>query len=159
MLKLIKENLYRQSKAVALLFTLLEEEFSRLTNRKPQSVTQIELIIQELMRQIAAERMSLKGLIRKIEPTAARLGEIMPALDQNFRSELEALLREIDGMEQRCAVQATKNQQLAQALLEQSRSLLGFLHKEIQPKNENVYSARGRYENSTPQASLINGRL
>jgi flagellar biosynthesis/type III secretory pathway chaperone len=159
MLKLIKENLNRQSKAVALLGTLLEEEFSRLMNRKPQSVTQIEFIIQELMRQIASERMSLRGIIKRVDSSAARLGQILPQLNDEDREYLEGKVAEIDKLEQLCAVQATKNQQLAEALLKQSQSLLSFLHKEIQPKNQNVYSARGRYEVSTPNPSLINGRL
>lgn len=159
MLKLIKENMYRQSKALALLFTLLTEEFSRLTNRNPQSVSQIEFTIQELMRQIASERMSLRGLIKRYNQDSVRLRDLLPRIDKDMRTELEFFMGDIDKTEQRCAVQASKNQELAHALLEQSQSLLGFLHKEIQPKNQNVYSARGRYEVTSPQATLINGRL
>lgn len=159
MLKLIKENLNRQSKAVALLNDLLEEEFSSLMNRKPHNVTQIEFTIQELMRQIASERMSLKGLLHRIDEKASRLSHIFGAIEDASRLEVENLVAEIDKVEQRCAVQASKNQHLAHALLNQSQSLLGFLHNEIQPKNENVYSSRGRYEVVTPNPSLINGRL
>ncbi|NDV25149.1 flagellar export chaperone FlgN [Desulfovibrio sp. JC010] len=159
MIKLIKANLDRQSKAVLLLSMLLQEEFSLLMNKDPQGVTGVELVIQELMRQISAERMSLKSFIQKIDPAAQRLGQVLPAIEDGQRKDIEKLLGRIDEHEQKCGVQATKNHQLAQALLEQSSSMLDFLHKEITPKEQNVYSARGRYFNPKPQASLINGRL
>ncbi|WP_432737736.1 flagellar export chaperone FlgN [Maridesulfovibrio sp. FT414] len=159
MIKLIKENLDRQSKAVMLLSMLLQEEFSLLMNKDPQAVTRVELTIQELMRQISIERLSLKNFIQKIDPAARRLREIFPAIADEHRTEIEGLLARIDDNEQKSAVQASKNHQLAQALLDQSSSMLDFLHREITPKQQNVYSARGRYTNPTPQASLINGRL
>lgn len=159
MIKLIKENLDRQSKAVLLLSMLLQEEFSLLMNKDPQGVTRVELTIQELMRQISIERLSLKNFIQKIDPAARRLREIFPAIAEEHRTDIENLLARIDDNEQKSAVQASKNHQLAQALLEQSSSMLDFLHREITPKQQNVYSARGRYTNPTPQASLINGRL
>lgn len=159
MITLIQENLDRQSKAVLLLSMLLQEEFSLLMNKDPQGVTRVELVIQELMRQISAERLSLRNFIQKIDPSAGRLGEILPAIADEQRKVIEKHLARIDEQEQKCAVQATKNHQLAQALLEQSSSMLDFLHREITPKQQNVYSARGRYATSSPQASLINGRL
>ncbi len=159
MIKLIQENLDRQSKAVLLLSMLLQEEFSLLMNKDPQGVTRVELVIQELMRQISAERLSLRNFIQKIDPSALRLSAVLPAIADEQRKIIEKLLARIDDQEQKCAVQATKNHQLAQALLEQSSSMLDFLHREITPKQQNVYSARGRYTNPAPQASLINGRL
>ncbi len=60
MFRVIEENLVRQNKALMLLSLLLEEEFSRLMKSNPQSVSQIELSIQELMRQIVVERASLR---------------------------------------------------------------------------------------------------
>ncbi|OEU70874.1 MAG: flagellar biosynthesis protein FlgN [Desulfovibrio sp. S3730MH75] len=159
MIKYIQENVSRQSKAVLLLSMLLKEEFSLLMKNDPQGVTSVEMVIQELMRQIASERMSLRALAQKIDPTAERLTDILPALADEHRVRLEKLLLKMDGQEQDCAVQAAKNQQLAQALLEQSSSMLDFLHREITPKSHNVYSARGRYQNVAPPATLINGRL
>ncbi|WP_320169054.1 flagellar export chaperone FlgN [Maridesulfovibrio sp.] len=159
MIRLVKENISRQSKAVMLLSVLLQEEFSLLMNKDPQNVTRIELTIQDLMRQISSERLSLRNFIQKIDSSACRLGEILPAIADDQRAEIEQLLARMDELEQKCAVQATKNHQLARALLEQSSSMLDFLHREITPKQQNVYSARGRYTNPSPQASLINGRL
>ncbi|MBI9112201.1 flagellar export chaperone FlgN [Maridesulfovibrio ferrireducens] len=159
MIRLIQENINRQSKAVLLLFMLLKEEFSLLMNKDPHGVTRVEMVIQELMRQIASERMSLRGLVQKVDPAAKRMKEILPALADEQREKIENLLAMMDTREQECAVQATKNQQLAQALLDQSSSMLDFLHREITPKNHNVYSARGRYQNVAPPATLINGRL
>jgi len=159
MIKLIQANLDRQSKAVLLLSMLLQEEFSLLMKKDPQGVTGVELVIQELMRQISAERMSMRAFVQKIDPSAQRLGQVLPAIEDGQRKEIEKLLGKIDDFEQKCGVQATKNHQLAQALLEQSSSMLEFLHKEITPKQQNVYSARGRYFNPKPQAALVNGRL
>ncbi len=160
MIKLIQENLDRQSKAVLLLSMLLQEEFSLLMNKDPHGVTRVELVIQELMRQISAERLSMRSFVQKIDPSAQRLGQVLPAIADEQRKSIEKILGKIDELEQKCGVQATKNHQLAQALLEQSSSMLDFLHREITPKERNVYSARGRYAtSSTPEASLINGRL
>ncbi|NDV21460.1 flagellar export chaperone FlgN [Desulfovibrio sp. JC022] len=159
MIKLIQANLDRQSKAVLLLSMLLQEEFSLLMNKDPHGVTGVELVIQELMRQISAERMSMRSFVQKFDPSAQRLGQILPAIEDGQRKDIEKLLAKIDDHEQKCGIQATKNHQLAQALLEQSSSMLDFLHKEITPKEKNVYSARGRYSNPKPQATLINGRL
>ena len=159
MIKLIKANLDRQSKAVLLLSMLLQEEFSLLMKKATQGVTSVELVIQELMRLISAERMSLRLFVQKFDPSAQRLGQVLPAIEDGQRKEIEKLLARIDEHEQKCGVQASKNHQMAQALLEQSSSMLDFLHKEITPKEQNVYSARGRYFNPKPQASLINGRL
>lgn len=159
MIKLIQENLDRQSKAVLLLSMLLKEEFSLLMNKDPQGVTRVELVIQELMRQISSERMSIRSFVQKIDSSAMRLGQVLPAIADQQREVIEKLLEKIDGLEQKCAVQATKNHQLAQALLDQSSSMLDFLHREITPKQQNVYSARGRYAKTAPEASLISGRL
>ena len=159
MIKLIQENLDRQSKAVLLLSMLLQEEFSLLMSKDPHGVTRVELVIQELMRQISAERLSLRSFVQKIDPSAHRLSEILPAISDEMRASIEKILAKMDDLEQQCGVQATKNHQLAQALLEQSSSMLDFLHREITPKNQNVYSARGRYATTAPEASLINGRL
>ena len=159
MIKLIQENLDRQSKAVLLLSMLLQEEFSLLMNKDPHGVTRVELVIQELMRQISAERFSLRSFVQKFDSSAQRISDILPAIADEHRAVIEKSLAKIDANEQKCGVQATKNHQLAQALLEQSSSMLDFLHRQITPKDRNVYSARGRYTSSTPEATLINGRL
>jgi len=78
MIQLIEENLVRQNKALMLLFILLEEEFSRLMQSNPQSVSQIELSIQELMRQIAVERASLRRKVQQVSPAALRCHVFLP---------------------------------------------------------------------------------
>lgn len=158
MLERIHANLDRQSKALALLFTLLEEEFSLLRNREAPEISRIEFSIQELLRQIAAERSSLRGLVALMKPGAKRLAALLPGLPAEEAAALSTALRRIDRGEQACAVQAEKNTIMAQALAEQSRSLLNYLHQEIQPKSADTYSGRGRYAMRRPEASLLQRR-
>ena len=159
----IKENLSRQSRAVALLVELLREEFSLLLERKPQEVTTVELSLQELMRQIGAERMGLKRLVADAYPGAARVSEILDILPEgrdDVRAEIEAYLQSMDDAEQAGARQAEKNRQLVLGLFDQSRRALEFMHDQIRPKNENAYSKRGVMAQATNhRPSLLEGRL
>ncbi len=158
MMQRIQESLTRQQKGMLLLRTLLEEEFSLLMDRRPKEVSRMELSIQELMRQLAVERLSLKTEIKRHDPEAERLVQLDMACDD--RDKVDALLAELDEMEQQSAVQAAKNQNLAMGLFDQSKQLLQFLHKEIQPKNRDTYSAKGRFANvGGTQPSLLSGRL
>lgn len=158
MLERIHANLDRQNKALALLFTLLEEEFSLLRNREAPEVSRIEFSIQELLRQIAVERSSLREMVGAMKPGAKRLAALLPGLPAEEAAALSASLRRIDRAEQVCAVQAEKNTIMAQALAEQSRSLLNYLHQEIQPKSADTYSGRGRYAMRRPEASILQRR-
>ncbi|MEZ7195289.1 flagellar export chaperone FlgN [Pseudodesulfovibrio karagichevae] len=159
MIRLIEENLVRQNKAMLLLYFLLEEEFSRLTQLKPQSVSQVELSIQELMRQVAAERVSLRRMVARVEPTAQRVRDILPGLDaEQFRS-ISELLARLDETEQKCGVQAAKNQQMAMALFDQSKGLLDYMHNQIKPKSTTAYARTGRFAKGVNDARLLNGRL
>lgn len=142
-----------------LLFILLEEEFSRLMQSNPQGVSQIELSIQELMRQIAAERLSLRDLVGRHTPGAQRVGELYPAMDDDMRTNFEGLVSVLDETEQKCAQQAGKNNQMAMALFDQSKQLLDFMHDEIKPKNNTAYAATGRYGQAAAGARLLNGRI
>lgn len=159
----IKENLSRQARAVTLLVELLQEEFSLLLERKPQEVTAVELSLQELMRQIGAERMGLKKLVADSYPGAARVSDILDILPEgrdDVRAEIEAHLQAMDDAEQAGARQAEKNRQLVLGLFDQSRRTLEFMHNQIRPKNENAYSKRGvmaQVANHRP--SLLEGRL
>ncbi|WP_243547066.1 flagellar export chaperone FlgN [Pseudodesulfovibrio tunisiensis] len=159
MIRFVVENLVRQNKAMLLLSALLEEEFSRLQKGEPRSVSQIELSIQELMRQIAVERASLRRLVGRVHAGAQRVSDLYPAVDETVRGELQGLLQILDDTEQRCAVQAGKNKGLVTALYDQSRKLLGFMHEEVRPKPKNAYSAKGRFVNSYTGARLIQGRF
>lgn len=159
MFRLVEENLVRQNKAVMLLFILLEEEFSRLTNSNPQSVSQIELSIQELMRQIAIERASLRRQVGAIRSGAQRVAELFELMDADTRKASADLLQMMDDTEQKCAVQAAKNNEMALALFDQSKLLLDFMHDQIKPKNTTSYGAHGRFAQASSSARLLTGRL
>ena len=159
MIRYITENLARQSKAFQLLKLLLEEEYSRLMERKPQSVSRIEMPIQELMRQLAGERITLKRLMNEAAPEGVRLRDLPGLLGGEAGEDATVWLAEIDELEQECSRQAGKNQHLAMGLLDQSRGMLEFLHKKVQPKSENTYSARGRFSKSSAGPKLLSGRL
>lgn len=159
MIRLIEENLVRQNKAMMLLFILLEEEFSRLMQSNPQGVSQIELSIQELMRQIASERLCLRGMVGEHTPGAQRVSELYPAMDEEMQANFEGLVVMLDETEQKCAQQAGKNNQMAMALFDQSKQLLDFMHNEIKPKNDTAYAATGRYGQASSGARLLNGRI
>ncbi|MUM76049.1 flagellar protein FlgN [Pseudodesulfovibrio sp. F-1] len=159
MIRLIEENLVRQNKAMVLLFVLLEEEFSRLNQGQPQGVSQIELSIQELMRQVAAERRSLRAKIDTLVPGAVRVRELYVTLKPETSETLEKLLEMLDDTEQKCAVQAAKNNEMAMALFEQSSKLLTFMHNQIKPKNSGAYAPSGRLARAPSSARLLTGRL
>lgn len=159
MLSRIKENIHRQNKAMDYLHELLEEEFAYLTSHDPQAVTGVELSLQELLRQIAVERIVLKRLIGEAVPEAANMADLTANLEPEEAGALDALLKEIDAKEQQCAIQAEKNAQLAFALVEQSRGMLDYMHKQIQPQNTTTYGRSGRYAERHPQAALLRGRL
>ena len=159
MLQSIQENLTRQIHALELLSSLLEEEFADLRGRKPQDVSILEISIQELMRQIALERQSLRGLIQAAYPGKVRVFEVMEALSGEAAASLGAQLQDMDRMEQICAIQADKNRQLAMGLYDQSLNLLKRLHQSIEPGKSDMYSRRGRFAKSQqPQASVFRGR-
>ncbi|WFS63795.1 flagellar export chaperone FlgN [Pseudodesulfovibrio thermohalotolerans] len=159
MIRLIEENLVRQNKAMLLMLLLLEEEFSRLTQLKPQSVSQVELSIQELMRQIVAERSSLRRMVIAVEPSAKRVRDLFPGLDREKGDSLRELLARLDAAEQKCGVQAAKNQQMAMALFDQSKGLLNFMHNQIKPKSTTAYGRSGRFAKGINDARLLSGRL
>ncbi|QGY41611.1 flagellar protein FlgN [Pseudodesulfovibrio cashew] len=159
MFRLIEENLVRQNKALLLLLLLLEEEFSRLMQSNPQSVSQVELSIQELMRQIAVERASLRRRVGALVKNAARVRDLYPLMDDETRQTFMQLLKMLDETEQKCGTQAAKNNQMAMALFDQSKSLLDFMHNQIKPKNTHAYAATGRYAKAASSARLLTGRL
>ncbi len=156
----IKANLMRQGRGMDLLQDLLQEEFSHLKQRDPDSATRLEFSIHELIRQLTEERLELKCFVQDISPTAKRLNDLGASLDPETADAFKALLAEMDAKEQACAIQAEKNGEMAMAMLDQSRSLLDFMTKQIQPKSDPVYSARGRYGKDTkPQAAIFRGAM
>ena len=159
MIQILKENLSRQTKALMLLNALLEEEFSRLTSLNPQGVSQLELTIQELLRQIAAERSSLMALVGRIKPGVRRVRGLRDEYAPEVWDEVEALLQRLDAVEQKGAVQAAKNQRLALGLYDQSTALLKHMHVQLQPKRNDAYGANGRFVKPASRPNLISGRL
>ena len=159
MFRLIEENLVRQNKAMMLLSILLGEEFSRLTQSNPQGVSQLELSIQELMRQIAAERASLRRKVGAVMDGAGRIRDLFPLMEDDMRGRFEDMLKLLDDTEQKCAVQAAKNGELAMALFDQSQKLLSFMHDQIKPKNTVAYGSSGKFAQAPSQARLLTGRL
>jgi len=159
MFQVIEENLVRQNKAMMLLLILLEEEFTRLMSSKPQSVSQIELSIQELMRQIAIERASLRRKVGKLVEGAVRVRDLYLIMDDDTRENFQTMIKMLDDTEQKCGVQASKNNEMAMALFDQSKGLLDFMHDQIKPKNTHAYAASGRYAQAANSARLLTGRL
>ncbi|GFM32353.1 flagellar protein FlgN [Desulfovibrio subterraneus] len=147
-------NLVRQFKGMQVLELLIEEEFAQLRNNKPQEITATEFAIHELMRQLAVERLELRKMLG-----GKRLSEVMPILSEEQQAVLNAQLAELDALEQRCARQASVNAKLALALHDQSQSLLDYIQEQIRPKNQNTYGKKGRYAQTRPEATLIQGRL
>lgn len=158
MIASIQENLTRQIRALELLSSLLEEEFADLRDRKPQDVSILELSIQELMRQVAVERRSLRGLIQAKYPGKQRVSEVAQGLEPGVAQSLSEQLAILDRAEQTCAIQADMNRQLAMGLYDQSLKLLKQLHQAIEPGKSDTYSRRGRFARSPqPQVSMFRG--
>ncbi|MFP4071739.1 MAG: flagellar protein FlgN [Desulfovibrionales bacterium] len=159
MLKRITDNLHRQKKGLALLQTLLEEEFSCLQHRDPRAVAGIEFSIQELLRQLAMEREILLTLVREMTGEDVRLSSVLEQFPAEEGERVRVLLQEIDIQERSCAAQAGTNAEIAIGVTEQNRSLIAYLQKELRPKNENTYSRRGRFADPGSAPSMIRGRL
>lgn len=178
MYRQIIENLQRQSKAFTLLGLLLEEEYSQLKNRAPERVTQLEMQVHELVRQITEERQTIRHMApNRMSALIAELpAELMASdmvqdiefvtglSDEQRQLPLAALLNNllasVDEMEQRTVRQAERNAEFAIALMDQNSVMAEYLYGQITPKEKKeTYSARGRYKASKSEASMLNGRL
>ena len=147
-------NLVRQRKATELLYSLLEEEFALLRENKTEEVVALEFSIHELLRQIAAERVEIKGIMQD-----TKLTEYADMLEPEQGEALRAVVTAVDNAEQASARQASYNTRLSLALLDQSQELLDFLQEQVKPKKEFVYGAKGMYRSHRPDAALFSGRL
>ncbi|MGX7950779.1 flagellar protein FlgN [Oleidesulfovibrio alaskensis] len=147
-------NLVRQKGALHYLETLLEEEFSHLRERRPDDVSHVEMMIHELVRQVASERVELKEAMNGV-----RLQEYCDSLDEETAAPVRDALQRIDELEQTCSRLASRNAELALALMDQSQKMLSFMHERIQPDTRMTYGGRGRYTTHRPQAALLSGRL
>lgn len=153
----ILANLTRQKLAMELLAALLEEEFSLLTARDTASVTSLEFSIQELLRQLAVERMSLRRQYAGTAPKARRLADLLDRFEPEPRARIEALLGAIDRIEKRCSNQATRNYRMALGLYDVAKSCLDHLQSHLIPKKA-VYGSRGRLGAATPAPGRLDGR-
>lgn len=155
MQKLIRESLFRQDKALALLCELLEEEYRILLSRNTDGVAALEFSIQELIRQIAVEKTLV---IRTLD--GVRVSEYAAALPEEESMELLTLFASVDAGEQQVSRQASRNAQLSLALLDQSTRTLQALTSQASPPRAGVYGRKGGMRHEMhPQAALISGRL
>ena len=155
MFDMLRGNLVRQMKALELLESLLEEEFSLLVLRKPEEVSALEFSLHELIRQIADERGDMVAMMNGV-----RLSVFAEALPPEEGDEVRALLQRIDVLEQCCARQGSRNAELALALHDQNREAMNFLHARlIPPKPQNTYDRTGACVQPRAEAAIIHGRL
>lgn len=155
MYEIIRGNLDRQAKGLTLLGQLLDEEFSLLMDRRTDDIMSLEFSIHELVRQLANEKLD----IRKALGGGKVLDYAAMQTDESRRVELRDLWERIDASEQRCSRQASLNAELSLALLDQSKNVLTYLHKRIQPQTASTYGRSGDFLHKRPDAALISGRL
>jgi len=151
----ILSGLQRQQKAMELLQRLLIEEFDLLVARDTEAVAHLEFSIHELLRQIASEKMQV---IRLLEGQKAR--DYATTLPEKAREAGLELLQTLDGLEQHCARQASRNAELSLSLLDQSRALLNTLYTRLAPRTGSTYGKHGAMRSiRRPEAALLAGRL
>jgi FlgN protein. len=154
MSKHIYSNMHRQFKSFELLLSLLEEEYGLLGERNIEAVTTLEFSIHELLRQLAVERIALKA-----ELHGTKLLEYADMLPDEEADELRKLFWLVDSLEQRASRQASLNAEFSLVLMDQSQTLLTFLHDQITPRHTVTYGAGGRLRETRPGATLFSGRM
>ena len=147
-------NLTRQAKAMELLEQLQREEHGLLLARDTEAVSSLEFSVHELLRQLAVERDELKSVMQ-----GTRVFEYADMLPEEDGARVRFQLGVIDQLEQRCAKQAEVNTALSLALLDKSHEVMNFLYEQVQPKQVEVYGAKGSFTRFRPQATILNGRL
>ena len=157
MTKRILENLSRQYQALKVLQFLQEEEFSHLKEFRPQSVGALEFSIQELMRQILAERKDVRRMMHAVDPSAKRLQDLAGFFGEMW-AQAQGLLDKIDALEQGCAKQAEKSYALALALFDQSSGYVDFFTQSLMPKKTS-YGPRGVFGKVKPAPAMLRGAL
>lgn len=154
---IILGSLIRQAKGTELLLSLLGEEYALLRKGQPDEVTGLEMVIQELVRQLVRER---EFLIRRLEVDGAgRLAQYMDGLGPEDRGAFETWRARIIANEQESARQTSINANLAMALWEQSGNLLRHFQNQVVPRERNTYTAKGTWGNRSSTATMVRGRL
>ncbi len=153
----ILASLIRQAKGTELLLSLLREEYALLRKGRPDEVAGLEMVIQELVRQLVRER---EFLIRVLERAGyGRLADFLSGLDPAERGEFEVWRARIIVHEQEGARQTSINSDLAMALWEQSGNLLRHFQSQVVPRERNTYTARGTWGSRPATATMVRGRL
>lgn len=125
-------SLHRQAKALELLCQLLEEEYGILLSRRADDVAGLEFSIQELIRQLAVEKVTVITAMNGVRVTDYA-AELCAAPGREAEgAALHDLVRAVDKAEQRASRQLTQ-QQLALALLDQSSRSLQALTVRLCP--------------------------
>lgn len=158
MLQRIKSSLFRQEKAFKLLLFMLREEFNLMQGKDPRLISKLEFSIQELLQQLVREREDLRAMVQELGGPESRLMHLVQEFPEESRKECTLHLKNIDELEQDCAKQADVNSEIALALVDQSRSLLEYLQKELLPKKQSTYTARGKMYKSQINPSRLQGR-
>ena len=91
MFQIVSQSLQRQSKALSLLFELLEEEYFSIMERKTETVVALEFSLQELIRQIAVEK---SCVIRTL--AGQRVLAYADSLPEEQADELRNIFAEVD---------------------------------------------------------------
>lgn len=155
--RLVVDSIARQAKGAQLLAMLLEEEHRLLRSGNPQAVAGVELMVQELVRQLAAERSLTRRLLAALG--VERVAELLPRLEESSRQDCQRWMAALEAGEQHSARQSMINMDLAEALLQQTRGLLARIQQDLLPRQAHVYTARGVWQRQTPEAAMVRGRL
>ncbi|WP_028575778.1 flagellar export chaperone FlgN [Desulfonatronovibrio hydrogenovorans] len=154
----IESGLTRQKQGMAVLFSLLEEEFSALMANTPGEVASLEFSIQELVRQLMDEKEEIRSELDR--NAFSKLADYIEGLKDDDALKINEILKGIRALEDKCAVQAMKNNEIARALAEQSAGMVNFFYDQLAPRDENVYSSKGRWNDSGAKSTgLLRGRL
>ena len=156
MFDIIHASLLRQGKGLELLSSLLDEEYQHLLKHDTDAIAAVEFSIQELLRQLAVEKLTVVRLLEGV-----RVMEFAATLPQEEGNALTQAYLHVDTTEQQSARLASRNAQLSLALLDQSSRNLNTLTSQIVPKKPENYAPRNRnrYGVSHPEAALISRRF
>ncbi|MBQ7618127.1 MAG: flagellar export chaperone FlgN [Desulfovibrio sp.] len=154
MYQLILASLSRQEKGLELLQTLLEQEYRLICQRKMDLVSHLEFSIQELIRQLVVEK---EFVMERLCGTPLRT--YAEGLSLPERTPLLETLLLLDDIEQKTSRQASRNSQLALALLDQNARSMQTLFDQALPQRTLVYGRKGAMQQVAEQGALISGRL
>ncbi|MDR2572878.1 MAG: flagellar protein FlgN [Desulfovibrio sp.] len=148
-------SLSRQSRALAVLRDLLEEEYRLLLSRDMNAIASLEFSVHELIRQIAAEKNFVSAALH-----GGMVMDYAAMLPEEQALPLREFFQNIDDGEQAVSRQASRNAQLSLALLEQSTRNLRALTDMAMPPKAHTYGKKGGMSFlPRPEAALISGRL